>query len=269
MVMFKRIIHTCAFFLIGAITTVGVAWSCVLFSELKEQPDIAFHITSEDKGWWFSSSRGDGLGATHREVNAQWAQTSATGQFITPSNNIRISDGYLITDGYIGLCNFGTTPPAMPPVHRMPIDNSYWSRLGDHHNFDSSNGRFVEEEAAYGWPMYAMWCSYYTRAWEKDENGRRIYQPAEYEAVLQIPESLQRLSPLTLENHYLPLQPISLGFAGNTAIYASAWWIALVGIAKARRHLRRAKGKCISCAYDLRGITSDRCPECGFTANCT
>ena len=31
----------------------------------------------------------------------------------------------------------------------------------------------------------------------------------------------------------------------------------------ARRRRRRERGQCVACGYDLRGLTSDRCPECG------
>lgn len=266
--MLKQSIQTCTFVLLGAVTTITVAWSCAMFSELNEQPDIAFHSAGIDKGWWFSAFSEDGFGATRREVSTCLASTDVDCQLIVrpQMNQIRITDDQIIIRGAGYLSN----PPSLAPqVHMYPIDHSRWSRQGLHPNFDGSKGRFVDEEGAFGWPMYAMWCSYYTMPWEKDENGKRHFDPAEYEAVLQIPESLQQLSPITLENHHLPLQPIALGFAGNTVLYSSVWWIALIGIARARRHLRRAQGKCICCAYDLRGITSERCPECGIVANCT
>lgn len=266
--MMRRITLICAFVLLGAVTTVGVAWGCAMFSELEEQPDIAFHIIiGEDRGWWFSASRCEGLGATRREVNIMWAKTNAERQLITESNNVQISDDYLITEGLFGLANPSTITPITPQVHKFSIDHTYWSRLGDYHNFDGSSGKFIEEEAAFGWPMLAMWCSYYTMDWKKDEDGKRIYQPAKYESAFQIPVSLHQLLHLELEDHSLPLQPIAFGFACNTVFYSFIWWIALVGITKSRRQLRLAKGKCVSCSYDLRGITSERCPECGIIAN--
>lgn len=43
------------------------------------------------------------------------------------------------------------------------------------------------------------------------------------------------------------------------------WMVALVLIAfvAVRREARRHGGLCIECAYDLRGTTSETCPECG------
>ena len=62
----------------------------------------------------------------------------------------------------------------------------------------------------------------------------------------------------------LPVLPIWPGFAINTALYALAamtiyglWWIA-------RRRIRRLRGRCLSCGYDLRRDYSTGCPECGW-----
>ena len=62
----------------------------------------------------------------------------------------------------------------------------------------------------------------------------------------------------------LPVLPIWPGFAINTALYALAamtihglWLIA-------RRWIRRMRGRCLACAYDLRRDYSHGCPECGW-----
>ena len=62
----------------------------------------------------------------------------------------------------------------------------------------------------------------------------------------------------------LPLRPVWPGFAVNTAAYASAWWLVLVGVPFARAALRRRRGRCPRCSYDRAGLAEGTaCPECG------
>jgi hypothetical protein len=61
----------------------------------------------------------------------------------------------------------------------------------------------------------------------------------------------------------LPLIPIWPGFLANTALYAIPWTL-LLGFGPARRSLRRRRGLCPACAYDLRATPPGApCPECG------
>jgi hypothetical protein len=53
------------------------------------------------------------------------------------------------------------------------------------------------------------------------------------------------------------------GFAIDTAIFAGALgalWLAATAL---RRRLRRARHRCPTCGYDLKGAPSPTCPECG------
>ena len=67
------------------------------------------------------------------------------------------------------------------------------------------------------------------------------------------------------ENWFLPLRPIWPGFAINTMFYAALLWLLTFGLFAARRVIRRKRGHCITCGYDLRGAEHERCPECGMT----
>jgi len=76
----------------------------------------------------------------------------------------------------------------------------------------------------------------------------------------------------------LPLRPILPGFLVNTLFYAATWFCIFFGVAALRRAIRRGRGRCVKCGYDLRGQrTSDEaterrsdggvrigCPECGW-----
>ncbi len=62
----------------------------------------------------------------------------------------------------------------------------------------------------------------------------------------------------------LPLRPIWPGFAVNTVFYAALLWPLSCGPFALRRHIRRKRGLCVACGYDLRGGLEHGCPECGW-----
>ncbi len=63
---------------------------------------------------------------------------------------------------------------------------------------------------------------------------------------------------------YLPLRPILPGVVINTIVYAIVLRILWIGPQRVQRVLRRSRGKCVACGYDLRGNSqSPECPECG------
>ncbi len=53
------------------------------------------------------------------------------------------------------------------------------------------------------------------------------------------------------------------GFAINTLFYAAILWLLILGPFTARRMIRRKRGQCSKCGYDLRGAEHEVCPECG------
>jgi hypothetical protein len=74
----------------------------------------------------------------------------------------------------------------------------------------------------------------------------------------------------------IPLRPLSHGFVIDTLFYAVIWGGVFFGFASAKRAIRRNCGRCPRCGYDLRGHrhegTEPRrhegqeagCPECGW-----
>lgn len=65
----------------------------------------------------------------------------------------------------------------------------------------------------------------------------------------------------------LPLEPVWRGLALNTVVYAAV----AVMVARMVRYgcgaARRRRGRCPSCAYDVRGDWASGCPECGWGRN--
>lgn len=84
---------------------------------------------------------------------------------------------------------------------------------------------------------------------------------------IRIPKGWNALhfTPYAPEFNLLPIMPIWPGFAINTLIFAlvpALLWLPLGPLKRARR---RRRGRCVSCGYDLSGITGKSCPECGNT----
>lgn len=62
---------------------------------------------------------------------------------------------------------------------------------------------------------------------------------------------------------YLPVRPRSFAFVLNTIVWAMFSFGLIQGGAATRRYLRRRKGRCAYCGYQLSNLRGDRCPECG------
>ena len=63
--------------------------------------------------------------------------------------------------------------------------------------------------------------------------------------------------------HPLPYGPLWTGLAINTMFYGGVLWILWFGMSLLLTMIRRKRGLCIKCAYDLKGAAHEVCPECG------
>lgn len=62
----------------------------------------------------------------------------------------------------------------------------------------------------------------------------------------------------------LPLRPVWWGLLLNTLAYATIWAAAIMAVGASRRAVRRLRGQCPRCAYDLGALPEGApCPECG------
>ena len=62
----------------------------------------------------------------------------------------------------------------------------------------------------------------------------------------------------------LPTQPLWRGFAINWALYAFILFGILALPVALKRSVRRRRGRCLECGYDLRSDYQGGCPECGW-----
>ena len=72
-----------------------------------------------------------------------------------------------------------------------------------------------------------------------------------------------QISALLYANILLPTRIIWPGFVIDTIMYAAIVWFVVFVPFATRRLIRRKRGLCIKCGYDLRHVEHEKCPECG------
>jgi len=110
---------------------------------------------------------------------------------------------------------------------------------------------------AQGWPFAAVW------------HGRKLtgtMQVAAYGWVPLTSTSARQFDP-PLKEYGIPVLIIWQGLAGNWLVWTSLTFVLERSISLGRRCLRRFRGVCVECGYDLRHNQTMRCPECGTRCN--
>ncbi len=215
------------FLFLGAAINVGVAWGCAaLMNLMAVESSLLTWTLDQDQGWFVRT----------------WKQPGAAfyASFRSP----------LLTSG-------NSPPPRSPhPANIVPNEGALAtpaSGFGQGSNRSKARGVSLR-----GWPMLSMWCEY-------PKHGRG--EPVAIAGGIELP-----LMEQGFREYYpgfrstwpkaLPLRIRAVGFMTNTAFYAALLWLPFAPFA-ARRMIRRRRGRCVRCGYDLRGIQHDVCPECG------
>lgn len=241
----RRLIILVLFLLAGTAVNIAVAWGCLWWSpdwsRLDDFPDmVAFHTGGPYSDYWVGIRR-------HRAGSRIHAVIAPL-----PPDEIMVVEG---------------NPPEVRTVS-SGVDYSdatarelvcpNWTQLGP---LTDRPDDVILAEQARGWPSLALWSSLQVF----NESQRRF--PSNlglFVAGYSLDGATVPADDPARWNRTLPLRPIWPGFAVNTVFYGTILWLLfLVAPRTLRRQIRRRRGRCLKCGYDLRGNLDAGCPECG------
>ncbi len=258
--MKRRLFTLAIFLLLGAVVNVAVAWGCALAVDLSKGGEFTFQV-------------GDDL------FYARLRQRpGAVRALVWRSNDTDIPHdlewAYSMTQNWKGYVGDAVTLWAADVPRRARAQLQPDTQRGDDGNSPAfptwiPRGHLRKRELsghdfptpiiydARGWPFVAMRCEVVfpiggAQGQEYITGGMRISPRA---------GALREW----LSFRVLPIRPIWPGFAINTGFYAAILWPLICGPFALRRRIRRKRGWCVACGYDLRHADHDGCPECGAT----
>ncbi len=249
--MRRRLLTVAIFLLAGAVVNVAVAWGCARFVRVSSSPDPVTLTTSEFEAIV------EAVVALYMEIGQRPPTPFAVSYRGSGIEGAR-------AQRFVG---FGITIDLTFVDHGWSSDiEATWSPLGiDDVQWPGVRRRSPAEVLRVGWPV---------RCLRKDPHDRLLSWPP---GVVLDPDLVFELAMLRRLGANLPtppprplrpifFRPIWPGFAVNTAFYAAILWLLIPGPFALRRLIRRRRGVCRACGYDLRHAEHEACPECGVTA---
>ena len=226
--------------LLGAVSTVGVAWVCAVEVQLRD-------ATSEMRSCIWRPSSGSIKGRIDVEHWGRFGSAryaccvmqpdppwTDAGPFVTP-----------------------TEARALAPAWSQQVLFDWTDQQHDW----PPEAFTVQGVDCRGWPFHALWCAY---AWNPETEPDLWYWVTNGGGI-ELGDGMMPSDPADWwPRAALPCLPIRPGFIADTVVFATCWLVVLAAPGMIRGALRRRRGLCVRCAYDLRATPSgSRCPDCG------
>jgi hypothetical protein len=272
----RAIPHIAIPLLLGLVTTVASALALAAWMPLQMQPRHSNHSFIADGRPWSTSERYS-RGMWH----IWWDEINANFIMLPPPPEQFVRESILTLLGQ---------PPEPPPHHprtpegwlalyRQEVQDSQDRRTYPIREVDHppgwgtfARGGVPPEHIAsgtdhgFGWPRPALWYRINGVSYFGVSARGRVLSRA---AATDLDGGYLLRGSLQTRGYTFRALPYHIHWPGlitNTALFAILWFMLLFIPGAARRTLRQRRGRCLACGYDLRGLTADRCPECGGKA---
>ncbi len=228
--------------LLGVITTIAVAWTCAVWVNVGAgDTRLGWHDAQglpKMSGW--ALTRRDAFGATRVVAMVRSSKPSPP------------------TMSFHELVPWWSDLPQV--MARQVAEAKIEAMKHDHPTGFGPVQPTVLYEDGRGWPLPVLRCLW--------DHGVRPIGPASGKVLnggIQLDPWQPNVPGSTNIDHQraLPYWPIWPGFGINTIFYAALLWLLICGPFVLRRHIRRKRGLCVACGYDLRHADHEACPECG------
>jgi len=239
--------------ILGAITTVAVAWACAAWAPVAPIVNTypVFHGT-----YIIGPAVDDEPGSDLFMAAVQYETIGRSRLvWVHGAGNHRAG---MITRSPSGGLVIGLDGRA----ERVNANPVWWSRvqppdMSDNENVPPRMTSFILEDAT-GWPFRALTSQAIAQRW------RQWDRTSSSDGIVLKSESTPTSGWANDNTRMLPLRPIAFGFLADVIIFAAFWFALFLLRPEVRRYNRRLRGQCIMCGYDLRGDLAAGCPECGW-----
>lgn len=246
----KRIaIKSLVFLLLGAVVNVAVAWGCatwVDFDWRQKRTQGYDHFA----GWGFETT----VDPTSRFIGYTASRYQRFG-----SQRVTVFH----SSAYTGMPG-RTTIPFEDMIPQWAIEFLDIPELSGERIRTTSAHTHSAIVDGRGWPCLALW-----GGMKRPILGLRVLRYGQPVQLVERNHGIIRLDSKTTgpvantDHRFLPTRPILPGFLINTIFYTGVLWLLCSAPFAARRLIRKQRGKCVRCGYDLRHAEHDVCPECG------
>jgi hypothetical protein len=257
-VMRLSVTNTILCVLLGAVSTVAVAWGCAVASPFGRVGPAHTMDTFEDEGLVWRVSRKSSFGSSRFLISA-FRDVGPCIPFAPP----RSSDWTRLVEPL-------PQKPLYPHAEYQDVLRGLHPAVEFLQPPSAVRARSVAqcETQITGWPIHAMAVS--AELTFAIQRPRTPGLPAQiiFKTVPQGSASgwLVRGNALPDGCLLLPLRPLWPGFALSALGHALIWWAAFTSVVALHRTSRLRRGLCSRCGYDLRHAVHDACPECGGVA---